>query len=131
VTLRRALDVAGLAVQPESLLWAEIELKYEGYISRERISAERLLELDDFSLPEDLPYRSIQTISFEAREKLSRQRPATIGLASRIPGVSPSDLQALLFEVARKRQRAPASVSRETATCPDLPTDGGPVRSSL
>ncbi len=103
VSLSELLAVSGLESDPESATWAEIELKYEGYLARERASAERLAGMEQFSLPADLVYGSIQSISFEAREKLTRLRPATIGQAGRIPGVSPSDLQALLFEAARQR----------------------------
>jgi len=79
----------------------EVELKYEGYVRRERERAERLREQAAFSLRDDLPYREFVTLSFEAREKLSRVRPDTLAHASRIPGVSPADLQNLILEVRR------------------------------
>jgi tRNA uridine 5-carboxymethylaminomethyl modification enzyme len=79
----------------------EVDLKYEGYVRRERERAERLREQAAFSLRDDLPYREFVTLSFEAREKLSRVRPDTLAHASRIPGVSPADLQNLILEVRR------------------------------
>jgi tRNA uridine 5-carboxymethylaminomethyl modification enzyme len=90
----------------------EIELKYAGYLSREREAASRLADLDQFALPPDLPYHELSALSFEAREKLARTRPTTVGQAGRIPGVSPSDLQGLVL--ATLRFRAAGSVSRET-----------------
>jgi tRNA uridine 5-carboxymethylaminomethyl modification enzyme len=90
----------------------EIELKYGGYVARERASARRLKELESFSLPDSLEYRGLASLSFEAREKLQTVRPATLGQAGRIPGVSPSDLQNLVMEVLKHRRR---DVSRETS----------------
>jgi tRNA uridine 5-carboxymethylaminomethyl modification enzyme len=79
----------------------EVELKYEGYVRRERDRARRLREQAAFSLRDDLPYGKFVTLSFEAREKLSRVRPETLAHAARIPGVSPADLQNLVLEVRR------------------------------
>jgi tRNA uridine 5-carboxymethylaminomethyl modification enzyme len=84
--------------------WAEIEFKYEGYLTREREAADRLGELEDFVLPEELAYGEITTISIEAREKLGRIRPQTLGQAGRVPGISPSDLHSLVTRVARLRK---------------------------
>jgi tRNA uridine 5-carboxymethylaminomethyl modification enzyme len=94
----------------EALHSAEVELKYEGYLSRERASAARLANLGEFELPDEIEFSSLASLSREAREKLSRLRPATLGQASRIPGVSPSDLQNVVTEVLRFRRR----VSRGT-----------------
>jgi tRNA uridine 5-carboxymethylaminomethyl modification enzyme len=88
--------------------WADIELKYAGYLERERANAERMSELNDFVLPAALPFRTLTSLSYEAREKLHRARPASLGQASRIPGVSPSDLQNLVVEVLRFRRSTPA-----------------------
>ena len=101
--LARLLGLAGVDVPPEESRWGEVELKYEGYLSRETEAARRLGEMDDFALPDQLDYRSLATISYEAREKLDRVRPASLGQAGRIPGVSPSDLQNLVVEVLRRR----------------------------
>ena len=102
----------------------EVEIKYEGYVRRERERADRLRAQAAFALREDLPYREFVTLSFEAREKLDRVKPDTLAHAARIPGVSPADLQNLILEVRRlgglalRLNRRPlgknASVSRET-----------------
>ena len=97
------LAAAGIESDPSALDWVDIELKYEGYLAREAAAAARVARMDDFPLPAALCYGSLATLSFEAREKLTSRRPATLGQASRIPGVSPSDIQSLLMEVARAR----------------------------
>ena len=93
-------------IDEELSQWAEIEFKYEGYLARERSDAARLAELDAMELPEGLVYTEMTTISFEAREKLSRIRPETLGQAGRVPGISPSDLQSLVAQVIRRRSPA-------------------------
>ena len=75
---------------------AEILIKYSGYIERERQQAEKLERLEHVFIPESLDYSSIQALSTEARQKLERIRPTTIGQASRIPGISPHDVSVLL-----------------------------------
>ena len=102
LSLHPLLEVAGEASDPADAEWAEIELKYEGYLIREAAAAARIARLDDFPIPPGLSYRSFQAISFEAREKLAVHEPSTLGQASRIPGVSPSDLHGLLMEIARR-----------------------------
>ena len=89
------------AVPDEVAESVEIQLKYKGYIERERLSADKLHRLDRIRLPEDFDYDSLQSLSTEARQKLSRIRPATIGDASRIPGVSPNDISVLLVLMGR------------------------------
>ena len=81
---------------------AEIELKYDGYLVREREAAARLAELASFGLPADLPYPELRTLSTEARQKLDRVKPATLAQAARVPGVSPSDLHNLVMETLRR-----------------------------
>jgi len=103
VALAALLAASGSQVEAESAEWADIEIKYEGYLTKERVAAMRLAELDELSLPSGLEYHSIQTISWEAREKLSIVQPVSIGQAGRVPGVSPADLQNLVFEVLRRR----------------------------
>ncbi len=80
---------------------AEIKLKYQGYIDREEQTAEKLSRLDYVKIPETLDFESLKSISTEARQKLARIRPANIGQASRIPGVSPSDINTLLIYLGR------------------------------
>lgn len=74
---------------------AEIKLKYEYYIHREQEISDKLMKLENIMLPDNLDYFSISTLSIEAREKLSKHRPQTLGQASRISGVSPADIQVL------------------------------------
>ncbi|HTM30779.1 MAG TPA: tRNA uridine-5-carboxymethylaminomethyl(34) synthesis enzyme MnmG [Vicinamibacterales bacterium] len=102
IRLDALLAAAGQPAAPDTVEWAEIELKYEGYLAREAAAAARLAKLEEFRLPIDLAYHALQTISVEGREKLAAHAPATLGQASRIPGVSPSDLQSLLMEIARR-----------------------------
>ena len=88
----------------EVIAAVEVELKYAGYVARERERAERLRERAGFVLDEALPYATFETLSFEAREKLAVVRPGTLSQAARIPGVSPADLQNLMLEVRRLRR---------------------------
>ncbi|MDE6108724.1 MAG: tRNA uridine-5-carboxymethylaminomethyl(34) synthesis enzyme MnmG, partial [Muribaculaceae bacterium] len=76
---------------------AEILIKYDGYIKREEMAAERLRRLEDVTLGSKLDYASITALSTEARQKLIKHRPETLGHASRIPGVSPADVNVLLI----------------------------------
>jgi tRNA uridine 5-carboxymethylaminomethyl modification enzyme len=104
-SLRQLLAAAGSPpddAEPEAWLSTEIEMRYEGYLTREREAAARLAEMASFRLPLDLPYDELTTISTEARQKLARVRPESLGQASRIPGVSPSDLQGIVYEVVRR-----------------------------
>lgn len=80
---------------------AEINIKYKGYIERERLAADKLQRLNNIHLPKDFDYNSVQSLSTEARQKLSRIKPGTIGEASRIPGVSPNDVSVLLVLMGR------------------------------
>src|SRR5205814_1818691 len=81
-----------------AVMSAGIELKYDGYLAREREAAARLAELASFALPADLPYVEFKSLATEARQKLERIRPTTLAQAARIPGVSPSDLHNLVVE---------------------------------
>lgn len=107
VSLRALLQAAGVAVEcaDEVVASAEIELKYDGYLAREREAAARLAELASFALPADLPYLAFRSLATEARQKLDRVRPTSLAQAARIPGVSPSDLHNLVVETARWRRR--------------------------
>jgi tRNA uridine 5-carboxymethylaminomethyl modification enzyme len=103
VALASLLAASGSAIESEHAGWADIEIKYEGYLTKERGAAARLAELDDLALPAGFEYHSLTTISWEAREKLSTIRPTSIGQAGRVPGISPADLQNLAFAVLRQR----------------------------
>lgn len=106
VALRDLFVAAGVggSLHDGAVLTADLELKYAGYLVRERRAADRLRRLGDFLLPDDAPYPAMRTVSVEARQKLAARRPATLAQASSIPGVSPADLQNLVLEVERWRR---------------------------
>ncbi len=93
--------VRELDVSAEEIEQAEIEIKYSGYIERERQVAEKLHRLEGIAIPADFDFSSMQSLTIEARQKLMRIRPTTIGQASRIPGVSPADVNVLLVKFGR------------------------------
>lgn len=80
---------------------AEIRIKYKGYIEREKNLADKVGKLDDLPIPKDIDYEQLVSISTEGRQKLSKSRPGTIGMASRISGVSPSDISVLLVYLGK------------------------------
>ena len=91
-----------LRVRKEEIVEStEINIKYKGYIEREKLAADKLRRLDNIRLPKDFDYNSVQSLSTEARQKLIRIQPNTIGEASRIPGVSPNDVSVLLVLMGR------------------------------
>ncbi|HMC19410.1 MAG TPA: tRNA uridine-5-carboxymethylaminomethyl(34) synthesis enzyme MnmG, partial [Gemmatimonadales bacterium] len=106
-SLGALLAAAGvpLPADVDAVASAEIELKYDGYLAREREAAARLAELAAFALPLELPYLELKSLATEARQKLDRIRPTSLAQAARIPGVSPSDLHNLVVETARWRRR--------------------------
>jgi tRNA uridine 5-carboxymethylaminomethyl modification enzyme len=107
VSLGALLRAAGVppGASPEAVLAAEIEIKYDGYLAREREAAARLAELASFALPTDLPYLELRSLATEARQKLDRIRPTSLAQAARVPGVTPSDLHNLVVEATRWRRR--------------------------
>ena len=98
--LKEKIDSLGFRKE-EIVESTEINIKYKGYIEREKLAADKLHRLDNIRLPKDFDYNSVQSLSTEARQKLSRIQPATIGEASRIPGVSPNDVSVLLVLMGR------------------------------
>ena len=80
---------------------AEILVKYEGYIQREKVIADKISRLEKVKLRGKINYMEVQTISTEARQKLTKIDPETIAQASRIPGISPSDINVLLLMLGR------------------------------
>ena len=88
-------------INQESFEQAEIQIKYEGYIQKEKNNAEKLNRLEYVKIPSDFDFMSIQNISAEGRQKLNKIKPATIAQASRISGVSPSDISILLVHLGR------------------------------
>jgi tRNA uridine 5-carboxymethylaminomethyl modification enzyme len=109
VILRELLEASGLDAAGDVSEWAAIELHYRGYMDREREAANRLVELETFEIPADLEVSTAESLSFEAREKIGRIQPRNLGEAGRIPGVSPSDLQNLVVEIAKHKTRRPAN----------------------
>ena len=115
VLLRNNVTIDGLAahfpklaryikreeISAEEIEEAEIQVKYRGYIEREKYIADKLRRLEDITIPNDFDYHSLQSLTIEARQKLTKIRPATIGQASRIPGVSPADINVLLVYFGR------------------------------
>jgi len=85
----------------EALEQFEINTKYKGYIEKEKINAEKLIRLENIKLPENFKYEKLTSISSEGRQKLKERKPSTIGQASRISGVSPSDISVLLVHLGR------------------------------
>lgn len=85
----------------EVLEQAEIQVKYSGYIEKERNNANKLTRLEDVQIPDNFDYEKIKSMSIEAKQKLSKIRPVTISQASRISGVSPSDISVLLIYMGR------------------------------
>ncbi len=88
-------------INVEAIEEAEIQIKYKGYIEREKFIAEKLHRLENIRIPDDFDFFSLQALTIEARQKLMRIRPQTIGQASRIPGVSPADVNVLLVRFGR------------------------------
>jgi len=107
VSLAALFAAAGVRTEAgaEAIAAAEIEIKYDGYLAREREAAARLAELAAFILPPDLPYLELRTLATEARQKLDRVRPSSLAQAARVPGVTPSDLHNLVLEATRWRRR--------------------------
>ena len=111
IVLRPQVDIPGLAANlpelnnflirydQEILGLAEINMKYEGYIRKEQEMVDRVIRLEDLNLHEDFNYSAITALSNEARDKLSKHKPRTIGQASRISGVSPADVSVLLIHL--------------------------------
>lgn len=111
VLLRPGVDIEALAKRidfvsqfvnkydKETLLLSEVGMKYEGYIEKEQEMVQKIERLESVKLSDDFNYRALQAMSMEAREKLSSVKPKTIGQASRISGVSPSDISILLIHV--------------------------------
>ncbi len=90
--------IADEGLEREVLEQAEIQIKYRGYIEREKYYADKMHRLESIAIPTEFDYGALQSLTIEARQKLSRIRPTTIGQASRIPGVSPADINVLLVK---------------------------------
>ena len=96
----------------EVLEQAEIQVKYAGYIAKEKNNADKLQRLENIKIPQNFDYSKLKSLSFEAREKLLSIQPATISQASRISGVSPSDISVLLVYMGRQTKIVPRGTNR-------------------
>ena len=85
----------------ESTEQASIQIKYGTYIQKEKDLVEKMSQMEELQIPESFDYRKLVSLGNEAREKLSRIRPATLGQASRISGINPSDVQILMVFMGR------------------------------
>ncbi|MES2132071.1 MAG: tRNA uridine-5-carboxymethylaminomethyl(34) synthesis enzyme MnmG [Bacteroidota bacterium] len=85
----------------DTIMQAEILMKYEGYIEREKENAEKVAKLDNYKIKADFDYKGVNSLSLEARDKLTKLRPETIGQASRISGINPADISVLLVHLGR------------------------------
>ena len=93
--------VAEQGITREIIEQAEIQIKYKGYIEREKLLAEKLHRLENITIPDGFDFMQMNALTIEARQKLTKIRPQTIGQASRIPGVSPADINVLLIKFGR------------------------------
>jgi tRNA uridine 5-carboxymethylaminomethyl modification enzyme len=96
-----AEQVAEIGAMPEEVEQAEIQMKYSGYIEKEQEMVDKMSRLENITLHKDFDYSKLKSISSEAREKMSQVQPETIGQASRISGVSPSDISVLMVYLGR------------------------------
>ncbi len=97
--LKKLLSEGGFT--PEVIEEVEIQIKYKGYIEREKFIADKIQRLENITIPESFDYSQMQALTIEARQKLTKICPTTIGQASRIPGVSPADINVLLIKFGR------------------------------
>lgn len=103
ISLQSLFDAAGVGSElpSDAVIGAELEIKYSGYLEKERSRAARLQAQGGVCLPEELDYSVMLTLSTEARQKLARIRPASLAQAGSIPGISPADLQNLVWELRK------------------------------
>ncbi len=105
VELHKILSIAGIAHDEEIAKQVEIEVKYEGYINKARKEAERMLKMDAIRLDEDIDYLHVDNLALEARAKLDKIRPSSLGQASRISGINPSDIQVLAIYLKQHKNK--------------------------
>jgi len=104
ISLRPLFDAAGVGLElpTDAVVGAELEIKYSGYFAKERTRATRLKTMGSVRLAPTLAYAGMRTLSMEARHKLAAVRPSTLAQAGQIPGISPADLQNLVWELERQ-----------------------------
>ena len=102
VKLCDILDICNISYDPLIARQVEIEVKYEGYIEKSRKEADRMLKMDNIKLPDDIDYLNLDNLALEARSKLDKIRPSSLGQASRISGINPSDIQVLAIYLKQR-----------------------------
>ena len=107
-----ALDEWLASQNADALELAEISVKYEGYLDRQRAQIEQFRRSEEVLIPDEIDYMSLETLRIEARQKLTARRPRSIGQAARIPGVSPGDVAALMIYLEKYRRE-----HREDSPC--------------
>ena len=104
VELSKLLDLMEVQYDLEIAKQVEIEIKYEGYIDKAKREAERMLKMDSIKLPSDIDYLHVDNLALEARQKLDKIKPLSLGQASRISGINPSDIQVLAIYIKQRKQ---------------------------
>ena len=102
ISLKDLLDFVKYKEDPEVIDMVEISIKYEGYIRKTQSEVNKMLKLEEKQIPDDIDYNKVRNIATEAKQKLSKVRPLTIGQASRISGVNPSDITMLLVYLKKE-----------------------------
>ncbi len=103
VKLKDILKLMGAEYDDDIIRQAEVEVKYEGYIDKARKEADKMLKMDQMKLPQDIDYQKVDNLALEARQKLNKIKPYTLGQASRISGINPSDIQVLAIYLKQNR----------------------------
>ena len=103
VELCKILDLMQVEYDKDIAKQVEIEIKYEGYITKAKREAERMLKMDNIKLPSDIDYLHVDNLALEARQKLEKIKPHSLGQASRISGINPSDIQVLAIYIKQRK----------------------------
>ena len=103
VELCKILDLMQVEYDSEIAKQVEIEIKYEGYITKAKREAERMLKMDNIKLPSDIDYLHVDNLALEARQKLDKIKPHSLGQASRVSGINPSDIQVLAIYIKQRK----------------------------
>ena len=104
IEMAKIASILGLDIDEESCRQLDIEIKYEGYISKARREADNMVKMEEIRIPEGIDFNAMDHLSLEARQKLSKVRPLTIGQASRISGVNPADIMVLMIYLKQNQQ---------------------------
>ena len=103
VELTKLLEYTNIECEDEIAKQVEIEVKYEGYIEKAKREAERMHKMDNIKLPQDIDYLRVDNLALEARQKLDKIKPISLGQASRISGINPSDIQVLAIHIKQNK----------------------------